>query len=310
MTLTARQRTALRGLVDRGVLTEAQAEAVTAELGGHRLGGRRGTLWEVFGYLGGVLVLGGAALLLGTTWDELSRTGQVLVLALATAALAVAGGFIGGAPRAWRLLDGVRARVVAVLFALASVTGAWAVGTGLPDDAHDVLWALAGLALALAGYAALPAAPGVLAAGGFSAAVVHTGVVDLGDWPYSAAMLALGAVWTGLALGGLLAARRVGLAVGLVLALIGAQWQVSEPPWAYLLTFLLAVVLLAGFLRWDEPLLLAGGVVGMTLAVPEAVWDWTGGRLSAPLIVLLAGAVLLLVGGFGLRRHRRTPPAA
>jgi hypothetical protein len=38
--------------------------------------------------------------------------------------------------------------------------------------------------------------------------------------------------------------------------------------------------------------------------VPEAIWDWTAGAVNGAVLVLVAGAVLLLAGGLGLRIHR------
>ena len=60
--------------------------------------------------------------------------------------------------------------------------------------------------------------------------------------------------------------------------------------------------------RWLRSIvLLVAGVLGVTLAVPEAVLDWTNGALGASLILLVAGAVLVAASAVGLRLRRDKP---
>jgi hypothetical protein len=58
--------------------------------------------------------------------------------------------------------------------------------------------------------------------------------------------------------------------------------------------------------RFERSLvLLAAGVIGVTIAVPEAVWDITNGAGGAAAILLIAGAVLLGASGAGLWLRRQ-----
>lgn len=50
------------------------------------------------------------------------------------------------------------------------------------------------------------------------------------------------------------------------------------------------------------------GVLGVSVAVPEAVWDWTDGAGGAAGILLVGGAVLLVASGVGRRLHRAGRP--
>ncbi|GAB2683439.1 hypothetical protein GCM10027271_51800 [Saccharopolyspora gloriosae] len=324
--LPPRQRRALERLVERGTLTTEQSEAVAAELSADTAPQRPGGLWEVLGYAGGALVLGGASLLLGMSWEDLSRTARVGMLAAATALLVAAGIFIARSPRGVRALavtePSRRSRIVAVLFALASGTTAMAVGSGLDhlDSLNVAMVATgAGLLVAAVACAALPSVPGLLATGGFA----YGFVLSLpGDWiggeqiPEMVLLIALGAAWAALSAGGILERpardragrirREVGFGIGAATALSGAQWTViGHQSWSYATTFVLAVLCFAAFLRLRSTVLLVFGVLGVTVAVPEALYDWTGGALGGPLIVLLVGAVLLTTGGLGLRLRNR-----
>ena len=70
-----------------------------------------------------------------------------------------------------------------------------------------------------------------------------------------------------------------------------------------------AVVAAVGFavyiVRRAWPYLLAG-VAGLTLAVPEALLDWTEGSLGTAGVRLVAGVTLLGASWLGLRLHGET----
>jgi hypothetical protein len=110
----------------------------------------------------------------------------------------------------------------------------------------------------------------------------------------------------------LVPARPLGLVVGTAVALVGAQLPLgteSTVQWAYALTFGLALGSFLGY-RWQRSVvLLAAGVLGVTVAVPEAVIDWTDGALGGSVVLLLAGAVLVAASAVGLGiRHRSAQP--
>ncbi|MFC3997726.1 hypothetical protein ACFOVU_17460 [Nocardiopsis sediminis] len=364
---------ALRGLVERGVLSAEQAAVVREALIAAEPR-RAGVRWaEVVGYLGGGLVLAGVFALVATAWTDLDRPAQVVLLSLIAVVAAAAGVVMAGGPRAlWgraesparsagappepppaqppgeppaarrpgepslaapvgqpvpalppaprsvRLARGhrvtaVRRRIAGMLFSLTAAATALAVGVGIEPDSPMVPGA-AGLAVAALAYAVLPSAVGLVAAwvlswlavSGFVSEVLHPGDSDTGV-VLGLFLVALGVVWAVLAGVGVLDHRRLGLGLAAGVALAGAQFPLSwggQPQWAYVLTLLLAAACLA-YYRWERAgVLLVFGIVGVTVAVPEMVWDLTNGAIAVSAVLLLAGAVLLAASWIGVRMHR------
>lgn len=317
--LSPEQRARLERLGERGVLTREQVAAVLEELDAGP-GATRGAdtgLWEVVGYIGGALVLGGVSLLVSMSWVDLSRPSRVGLMVVASLVLAGVGVIIAGGPRGVRALaDGrssPRGRIVAVLFALAACTASMAVGSavevpGSPGVATLTATAT-GLLVALLAYAAIRRLPVLLATIGFSVGVVLAATEEWfdGSTPsVTVGLVALGAGWTALAVTGALRHRHVVLGAGVLIALTGAQCPVGseQPSWAYGLTLLIALLCFGAYLTERAPVLLALGVLGVTVAVPEAVWHWSRGTLSGPLAVLLVGVVFVVAGGIGFRLRR------
>ena len=152
MAVTDRQKQALHELTARGTLTAEQESAVIAALDEtgppQRIGDR---LAEVAAYLGGGLLLGGAALVLGVSWQDMARLARIGVLGAATAALLVAAFVVAGGMAAVRSVSSRRRRVVSTLFSLAAVTAAFTAGTSVSE--HEfVVGATAGLVVAAGSY--------------------------------------------------------------------------------------------------------------------------------------------------------------
>lgn len=311
----------LRRLVSENVLSAEQAAAVGRALdeAEPRPAGAR---WvEVAGYVGGGLVLMGALSLVGLSWAELTRTARIVILLAATGGLLAAGVALGGVRLPWRppaRAGRAQARSAAVSLALASGTGALAadvlVADVLPADG-GVIAATAGLVLAAAGYALLPAVPGALACAAF--AVLTAGTLA-GELTHSAlavglSMIGAGVLWTVLVLTGVIRQRRLGLGLGAAMALLGGQWALGQEhtaAWAYGLTFAVALACLLLYRRERAWVLLVASVIGFTLAIPEAVWDWTGGAVGGSVTLIIAGVVLVTTSAVGirLRRGRRDGP--
>src|SRR6185369_6410678 len=115
-------------------------------------------LAEAAGYVGGVLMLGGAGILMATQWDAMSRTMRAASLGGVTLALLLVAGFLaaGRAP--------VRRRVAGVLVAIASGPAALTAGV-LAHRWEGTAAGLAGLTVAIIGYAVLRAVMPMLAMG-------------------------------------------------------------------------------------------------------------------------------------------------
>lgn len=285
------QERALGELVLAGTLSEQEAAAVRNALTDTESTPVRRRIAEVIGYVGGALLLAGAALVVGTSWDSFSHAGRVGLLIGVTVVL------IGAAVA-------LRTRVTGALLALGAITGGLAGSVAF--DTHPALaGGIAALLLAAAGYAAWPAVFALPVAGiaGGSAVV---GLVDLAGYSPSwtgLGLLLLAAVWGVLVAFDVIRHRATAAGIAAALALIGAQFP-EHAFIVYSTTLVVALVCFGCYLADRMPILLIGGVIGVTIAVPEAVWDWTGGAVNGAFLVLIAGAVLLLAGGLGLRIHR------
>lgn len=312
---TLEQSQALTGLVERGVLNPAQADAVRGALFGPNA--RRPTLnptsvlIEIAGYVGGGLILGGALLLVQLNLERLGQDNAALVLAGYALTLLVAGVLIGGGlTGAARLRDGhapVRRRLVGVLFAIAAGPAALATALVDPVPRHTTLVAgLVGFAVAVAGYALLSTVPGVLAIAA-TAITVTAGILEFPEFsPRSYGMVAyvgLGLLFGLAATVRLIKPRRIGLALGAAIAIVGAHLgglEGADRAWTYGLTFLIGLCCFVSYWLDRATVLLVFGVIATSIAIPEAVTDWTDDALSGPAILLVSGTVLVAVSGLGL----------
>ncbi|QBI54771.1 DUF2157 domain-containing protein [Streptomonospora litoralis] len=318
---------ALRGLVDRGVLSPAQAEEVRIALDA-AAPGRGGVRWmEIAGYIGGGLVLAGAVALAAASWEELSDDARIALLAVLAVVAVGAAVFMAGGPHRMRgrsnRVPTVRRRIAGVLLALASALGAFAVGVAV-DGELMYLPPLVGLAIAAAGYAALPSAVGQVTVWGMGVGLVGSLVEEImpdrSDYSLvlGAAWMGLGLVWAVLSSLGVAAERRLGLGLGAGLALAACQtllaWS-DNSAWGYGSTLAVAALCIAYYTRERAAVLLVLGIAGVTVGVPELVWDVTDGAIAVAAVLLLAGAVLLVASWLGLLLHRRNagnrpPPGA
>ncbi|GAA4910985.1 DUF2157 domain-containing protein [Streptomonospora salina] len=308
---------ALRGLVERGVVSAGQAGEVRAALEAAGSGPGRVRWMEIAGYIGGGLVLSGAVALVVSSWEEIGVDARIGLLAVLAAVSAVGAVFMAGGPREMRgrgnRVPDVRRRIAGVLLALAAVLTAFSVGSALPDGPTYPV-PLVGLAVAAAGYAALPSAVGQVAAWGMGAALVTVLTQEIEAVPGenilvpAGALLCLGLAWTALPVLGVAAERRLALGLGAGLALAAGQL----PPiygegaaWGYAATVVVAAACIAYYYRDRAPVLLVLGILGVTVGLPELVWDLTDGAIGMSAVLLVAGALLLGAGWSGLLVHRR-----
>jgi hypothetical protein len=126
--------------------------------------------------------------------------------------------------------------------------------------------------------------------------------------------LALGALWAVLAWRRLVAESRFALAIAVTLGLIGAQTVVDGGQTGnflgYALTALVAGICFTAYARIRDWVVLAGGVIGATVVVPEFLYDLTKGSLGASGVMLVAGVTLLAGSLAGLRIRRNPDPVA
>ncbi|GIF00415.1 hypothetical protein [Paractinoplanes rishiriensis] len=310
---------ALDRLVERGVLDRGQAGAVLAEMAAPAAApkGARRLLGEIAGYLGASFVVGATLLFLGEQWDSLGTAGVVAILAGMAAVLFGAGLVVRLRQAAG---DDVRRRLSSTLLTASAAAAAFAVLALLEGDTDDsfarLASALTGLVVVLAGYVLSRSALGQL--GVAVAALVAYGnlleALDVFDTvPFGLGSLGLGVVWAVLAWRRLVTERRLALAIAVVLALFGAQFTIidgtdAENYLGYVLTTLVAAACFTAYIRIREWVVLAGGVAGATLVVPEFLYDVTDGSLGASGVMLVAGLTLLAGSLAGLRIRRLPDP--
>ena len=285
-------------------------------------------LVEVVAYLGGALVLAAGSLFLAEEWGTLGFGTRVVLLVLVTLVLLGAGvvaaqGVEDGEDRRAAAYD-TRRRLAGTLLTGGAVVAAFLVGLLIDhgvDHSYDghahVEWAWA----AGGGVAVLVALAGRrLAATAVSLVVMASGVLtavlalsqgleshDTGD-VVAVALLVAAAVWLAVTERGLLAEVSVARSLGVVLAFVGAQAPVVDGHAAlgYAVTAGLAAAAIALYLARVAWPYLAVAVVAVTVVVPEAVTDWSGGSLGATGGVLLAGVTLLIASFAGYRLRSET----
>jgi hypothetical protein len=310
MAVTGKQKQALRSLTARGVLSAEQERAVIAALEDTGVPPRiADRVAEIAAYLGGGLVLGGAALVLGVSWDNLTRLAKVGVLGSATAALVVAAVVVAGGLSAVPSVAHRRRRVVSTLFSLAAVTAAFTAGTA--TSSHEfAVGATTGLIVAIAAYVLVTTALAYLTMAATAIFAVLAWISELmpdSALPGGAALFALGVAGMFLSLVDVLRPKQLALAVGAATALFGAQQPLSgDAPVAYALTACLAFICFATYFVVHSTVLLVAGVIATTVVVPEVVWDLTDGAVGGGVLLLVAGVVLLAasLGSTWLRRTR------
>jgi len=283
--------------------------------------GLRRLLGEIAGYLGASFVVGATLLFLGERWGVLGRPGRFAILA-AMAVILFGSGLV---VRARRDQPGdVRRRLSSTLMTGAAAGAAFAAFAVVNHPANDVpsstdapfVAAVTGLVVVVVGYLLARTGLGQLGMAVAALSAYGTLLVLIGTYggvAFGVGLLVLGTLWAGLVWRRLVAERRFGFAIAVTLGLIGAQTVLADDRpaaniLAYALTAVVAGCCFTAYAKMREWVLLAGGVVGATLVVPEALYDVTDGSLGAAGVLLVAGVTLLAGSLIGLR-IRRDPGA-
>jgi hypothetical protein len=321
-TPTDAQESALRGLVSSGVLSAEQETAVRAAVWPPQAGaGRVHWVVELAGYIGGGLIIGGVALVLSDRWDVLSVAGKTAILVGCALALMIAGVLIAGGPAGVRRLAAgpstPRRRVVGALLALVSLPTAFAVAAADPGSRTDTVGAVVGLVVSVAALILVSTPIGVLITAGMSVTAVTMVLSEVWDpsfLVYGVAVLALGVLWVAatLTVPRIVSPRWLGLTLGGTLAIVGAQLPLTGPTegWAYVLTALVAIGCFVLYQAVRDLVLLIGGVAAVTIVVPEFVNDVSDGAIQGAVIMLIAGATLIVASGLGLWLRREPSRSA
>lgn len=269
-------------------------------------------LVEIGGYVGGLLMLSGAGVVLSDSWTHLTRGTRGWILVGFAVVFALAGVLAAGGPTGLLALrrngSGVRQRIVGLLLALVAVPAGGALAVAV-DHYQGTYLGLVGFVVAVAGLALTRTVAGLVVSVAMSVVTLvgFTGEVMSASMTTTALLtFGLGAAWAAVAGLRWVPARTAALALGSALALIGAQLTGGDhPKWAYALMLAIGVVSFAAYPKVRSIVLLIVGVIGLTSGVTGAVSDLAGGAMSQALVLASGGAVVIGASLLGLRLSRR-----
>lgn len=292
--------------VTEGTITPGQAERLRslaagaqADPAGHESpdGSRRhpvGSLvTEALGYLGGVIVIVGTALVVSQFWADVSDLTRLLIVGGVAVALLVAGALVpagsGGV--------GTRLRAVLWMLAVGAVTGAASVLVyELLKTTHNWAPTLIGAITALVAVPLWACRPTILqqavAAGAIALTLASAAAVV--DVPWSLAALVvwlLGVLWVGLGWSGVLHPEQAAVAIGAIIAMVGAIMGMGSTA-GPALALTAAVGLLALALHRRDLVLLAIASITVLVSLPTAVSRWFP-TVGAAVVLLVVGALLV-----------------
>lgn len=285
--------------VESGLVSDSQAQAIRQhenEAGrSFEAGNRAGPslVVEALGYLGALVMVVGAGILVGTSWSDLSVPGRLLLLG-GTAALLIGAGFV-----VLRRPSAAAGRLRTVLWAAGVVaTGGFMISLsyevlGLYDE--DQVW-LVGAVTAVVGGTLWAVRRTDVQLLGFFAPVVLTTVgvaLQLSDdenWPARATWV-LGVLWAAASWVSWIKPRVAGVSYGAIAAVFGALSMRGD------LGVTLGVVTAASVVGLSllerDRVWLAVGALTLLYSTPRAASVWFPGPRSAALTFILVGALLV-----------------
>jgi hypothetical protein len=307
----------LQDWVESGLISEEQSRTIrqheavphqrraNAELAASRATGPS-LLVEALGYLGGVVLLTGVAILLSLYWTDVPVVVRLALigataLGLIGAGFAVPGrlGAAAGRLRGVLWASGVAATGAFLVLLCADVLDRydehqlWIVGGGTAVVAAVLWWLRRSWLQQLALFVPL-----MLAAAGAALELASTDSVWGGAAMWMAAM-----VWTAAAWLGWIEPRVTGVSFGVLGAVFGALTMDSDLGIALGLATAVAAIVLA---LWEtNPAWLGVAALALLYTTPRAANEWFPGRLSAALTFIITGG--LLVGAAVWVARHRTP---
>jgi hypothetical protein len=314
-TLTAAD---LQRATESGVVTADQAAALLALMAAPARPARSGergpratsVAVEILGYLGAVLAMIGAAILVGQFWDDLAAWSRLALVG----ALAI--GFWGAGAVVDESADAVFWRLRGFLWLLSSAATAFFAGL-LGADVFE--WDPEPVAILVGSATALHAGllwrrrdrpaqqlaffAGVIAAlAGAGAWIDGPGMVGLALWAFGAIWLVLG--WRRIVVPAMVALVAAPAVMLVAAGVTGGSWESVAP----LLGLVTAAGLLAGGTVLKEFLVTGVGVAGVFVYLPMAAAEYFGETIGVPVVLLVTGVLLIGVMVALLRRGAGARP--
>jgi hypothetical protein len=298
--------------VRASLITEAQADAIRAFEDRRAPRASITLISEALGYLGAALAAAAAAVLVGRSWNDASPGLRILLPGVASLAMVAAGWSLR------RTEDAAIARLASVLWLLAAGLSGW-FGGQLASDGFDA--SDQGVVLGVGIGVTVTAVPlylvrrrtlqqlaviaglMILAAGTFWGSGISVGL----------AYLVLGFGWTALGWMGGAEPRRVSLTLGPLAGLTGALVvsgdRTNVGVW---LGIAVSVGLVAASVSLRHTPMLGLGVGGLFAFSVWAIGFYFGETIGTPLVLLVAGLILLAVAFVaarlrGLTSERSSP---
>ena len=301
--------------VTAGLITDEQARSIRQhEAGPHE---RRAALAlapsppagpslvvEALGYLGGVVMLVGAGILVGLYWSDVPVAIRLLLVGGTAAALVVAGFAVPDR------LGEAAGRLRSVLWAAGVVATGWFLGVFSSEvldrtDEHALVVVGTGTAVVAGALWWRRRTP--LQQLALCVPVLMTGVAvgmeltSTDSWVGGATMWAVAVGWAVLAWSGRLEPRVTGVAFGVLGAVLGAMTMADQAGIALGLATAVATVVLA--LRERSLVWLGVGAIALLWTTPRAAVEWFPGRLSAALTLMVTGGLLVYSAVWVARRR-------
>lgn len=324
--MTDRLDRTLTTFVDEGRMTADLAADITDAFHSHH-GDVRQRLAELGAYAGAALAVLGLVVMGSQVWDDFSWVLRVAIPAILSAGLMTGTWLLRRS--VVRLADApVRSRLAQVLGVCSAIAGALAVGLAAADSDLASDWPFrvavgAGLVLALMSSALAPGAITTLATGAFAVLFGFSCCMLIDDGPaYPGVFLVVLGMLAALLLHKVFPPPGLTRALGVAGWLFGAfmllispqEYEYRQMPyehWVWLGRLAAAGLIVVGV--W---LFARGGsvvwAIGAALAAAALVGLWTAEALNAGIALLVAGLVLIAIGGaLGLWRRSagKTPPS-
>lgn len=259
---------------------------------------------EALGYLGAVVMLVGAGILVGMYWPEMTVAVRLVLIGVAALVLVGAGFAVP------ERLGEAAGRLRAVLWAAGVVATGWFLGVLSVDaldrtDEHALVIIGPGTAVVAAVLWWLRPTwlqqlalfvPLVIGTVGVTMELTSTD-----SWTGGFAVWAVAVVWAAVSWAGRLEPRATGVALGVLGAVFGSLTMANDAGIALGLATAVAALALA---LWERSLLWLGvSAIAMLWTTPRAAYEWFPGRLSAALTFMVTGA-LLVGAAVWVARHR------